>query len=122
MAPSSNGTTKGVPGAVTGIGVVTSLGIGIADNWRTLTAGRSGIGRVSSPATVALPPTTAGTADFLPVEPCGPTTLAERLADMVAEEAIAQASIGSKCDFPGPLFLAVAPVEVEWPHRQAITA
>ena len=28
--------------------------------------------------------------------------------------------IGSKGDFPGPLFLAVAPVEVEWPQRQEL--
>ena len=27
-----------------------------------------------------------------------------------------------KGDFPGPLFLAVAPVEIEWPHREAVAA
>ena len=32
---------------------------------------------------------------------------------LVAEEAIAQAGIGTSSDFPGPLFLAVAPVEVD---------
>src|SRR5262245_29732434 len=126
MAPSSNGATKGgtrgAPVAVTGIGVVTSLGIGIVDNWRKLTAGQSGVRRISRFPTDALRTTIAGTIDFVPVEPFCSTTLAERLADMVAEQAIAQASIGSKGDFPGPLFLAVAPVEVEWPHRQAITA
>src|SRR5262249_9358152 len=42
------------------------------------------------------------------------------LADMAAEEAVAQSAIGSKGHFPGPLFLAVAPVEVEWPQRQAL--
>ena len=51
MASSSNGaargTAKGAPVAVTGVGVVTSLGIGIADNWRKLTAGESGIRRIS---------------------------------------------------------------------------
>ena len=31
-------------------------------------------------------------------------------ADMATEEAVAQSGIGSKGDFPGPLFLAVAPV------------
>src|ERR1700730_17663988 len=36
---------------------------------------------------------------------------------MGAEEALEQSGIGSKGDFPGPLFLAVAPVETEWPHR-----
>src|SRR6185312_632564 len=29
-------------------------------------------------------------------------------------------SIGTKGNFPGPLFLAVAPVEVEWHSRQAM--
>jgi 3-oxoacyl-[acyl-carrier-protein] synthase II len=102
--------------------VVTSLGVGIADNWRNLTAGQSGIRRISRFPTDALRTTIAGTVDFVPVEPFCSTTLAERLAEMVAEEAIAQASIGSKGDFPGPLFLAVAPVEVEWPHREAVAA
>jgi 3-oxoacyl-[acyl-carrier-protein] synthase II len=35
----------------------------------------------------------------------------------VTNEAIEQSGIGSKGDFPGPLFLAVAPVETEWPQR-----
>ncbi len=118
MASSRNGG----PVAVTGIGVVTSLGTGIGDNWRKLTAGQSGIRRISRFPTDALRTTIAGTVDFIPVEPFCSTTLAERLADMVAEEAISQASIGTKGDFPGPLFLAVAPVEVEWPHREAVAA
>src|SRR2546423_1680226 len=46
MASSPKGATVGAPVAVTGVGVVTSLGTGIADNWRKLTAGQSGI-RVS---------------------------------------------------------------------------
>src|SRR5947208_10890076 len=107
----------GKPVAVTGLGVVTSLGIGKADNWRKLTAGESGIKRITRFATEALRTTIAGTVDFVPVEPFCSTTLGEQLADMAAEEAIAQAGIGSKGDFPGPLFLAVAPVEVEWPQR-----
>jgi 3-oxoacyl-[acyl-carrier-protein] synthase II len=41
---------------------------------------------------------------------------------MVAEEAVAEAGIGRKGDFPGPLFLAVAPVEIEWPHRDVLAA
>src|SRR5262245_32001792 len=112
----------GKPVEVTGIGVVTSLGIGKADNWRKLTAGESGIKRITRFATEALRTTIAGTIDFVPVEPFCSTTLGEQLADMAAEEAIAQAGIGSKGDFPGPLFLAVAPVEVEWPHREAVAA
>src|SRR6266498_849348 len=35
---------------------------------------------------------------------------------------IGQSGIGTKGAFPGPLFLAVAPVEFEWPHREAFAA
>ena len=45
---------------------------------------------------------------------CSTPALSERLADMVAEEAISEAGIGRRGDFPGPLFLAVPPIEVEW--------
>jgi 3-oxoacyl-[acyl-carrier-protein] synthase II len=41
---------------------------------------------------------------------------------MVAEEAISEAAIGRKGDFPGPLSLAVAPVEFEWLHRNTMAA
>src|SRR5947207_14373131 len=37
---------------------------------------------------------------------------------MAAEEAIAQSGIGKHGDFPGPLFIAVAPVEMEWEQRE----
>jgi 3-oxoacyl-[acyl-carrier-protein] synthase II len=102
---------------VTGMGVVTSLGSGKADNWTKLTAGESGIRTITRFPTDGLKTTMAGAIDFVPVEPFSSTDLSERLADMVTEEAIAQSAIGTKGDFPGPLFLAVAPVEVEWPQR-----
>jgi 3-oxoacyl-[acyl-carrier-protein] synthase II len=102
---------------VTGIGVVTSLGAGKADNWKKLTAGESGIRTITRFPTEGLKTTMAGTIDFISVEPFSSTDLSERLADLVAEEAIAQSGIGKKGDFPGPLFLAVAPVEIEWPQR-----
>jgi 3-oxoacyl-[acyl-carrier-protein] synthase II len=102
---------------VTGMGIVTSLGAGKADNWKKLTAGESGIRTITRFPTDGLKSTMAGTVDFVPVEPFSSTDLSEKLAGIVAEEAIAQAAIGSKGEFPGPLFLAVAPVEVEWPQR-----
>jgi 3-oxoacyl-[acyl-carrier-protein] synthase II len=107
---------------VTGMGVITSLGAGKADNWARLTAGESGIRRIRRFANDGLKTTIAGTVDFVPVEPFCSTELGERMAAMVAEEAIAEAGIGRKGDFPGPLYLAVAPVEIEWPHRQALAA
>ncbi|MEA2946161.1 MAG: 3-oxoacyl-[acyl-carrier-protein] synthase [Alphaproteobacteria bacterium] len=107
---------------VTGMGVITSLGAGKADNWARLTAGESGIRRIRRFAIDGLKTTIAGTVDFVPVEPFCSTELGERMAMMVAEEAIAEASIGRKGDFPGPMFLAVAPVEIEWLHREALAA
>jgi 3-oxoacyl-[acyl-carrier-protein] synthase II len=105
---------------VTGMGVVTSLGAGKADNWKKLTAGESGIRTITRFPTDGLKTTMAGAVDFIPVEPFSSTDLSERLGELAAEEAVAQAGIGTKGDFPGPLFLAVAPVEVEWPQRQAL--
>ena len=105
---------------VTGMGVVTSLGSGKADNWNKLTAGESGIRTITRFPTDGLKTTMAGTVDFIPVEPFSSTDLSERLGDLAAEEAIAQAGIGTKGDFPGPLFLAVAPVELEWPQRKEV--
>ncbi|MGX9393339.1 beta-ketoacyl-ACP synthase [Nitrobacteraceae bacterium UC4446_H13] len=107
---------------VTGMGVVTSLGAGKTDNWAKLTAGESGIHTITRFPTDGLKTTMAGSIDFVSIEPFSSTDLSERLADLVTEEAVAQAGIGSKGDFPGPLFLAVAPVEVEWPQRQALGA
>src|SRR6476619_2876298 len=107
---------------VTGMGVITSLGAGKADNWAKLTGGESGIHRITRFANEGLKTTIAGSVDFIPVEPFCSTDLGERMAAMVAEEAITEAGIGRKGDFPGPLFLAVAPVEIEWPHRDVLAA
>jgi 3-oxoacyl-[acyl-carrier-protein] synthase II len=102
---------------VTGMGVVTSLGAGKADNWAKLTAGESGIRTITRFPTNGLKTSIAGTVDFLKVEPFSSPDLSQKLAETAAEEAVAQAAIGAKGDFPGPLFLAVAPVEIEWPNR-----
>jgi 3-oxoacyl-[acyl-carrier-protein] synthase II len=105
---------------VTGMGVVTSLGIGTADNWRKLTAGESGIHAITRFATEGLKTRIAGTIDFVAIEQLSSPELSERLAEMVAQEAIADARIGTPGDFPGPLFLAVPPIELEWPQRRAL--
>jgi 3-oxoacyl-[acyl-carrier-protein] synthase II len=102
---------------VTGMGIVTSLGAGKTDNWAKLTAGVSGIRTVTRFPVDGLKSTMAGTIDFVSVDPFSSTGLSERLAVMVTDEALEQSGIGRKGDFPGPLFLAVAPVETEWPQR-----
>jgi 3-oxoacyl-[acyl-carrier-protein] synthase II len=107
---------------VTGMGVLTSLGTGKVDNWAKLVEGQSGIHRITRFPNEALKTTIAGTVDFIPVEPFCSTDLAERMAMLVGEETIAQSGLGGKAEFPGPLLLAVAPVEMEWPHREAMAA
>ena len=58
---------------VTGTGVLTSLGNGKQDNWRELTAGHSGIRRISRFPIGGLRTNIAGTIDFVPVdEPSAP--------------------------------------------------
>src|SRR6201986_4935215 len=106
---------------VTGMGVVTSLGAGKTDNWAKLSAGESGIRTISRFPIDGLKTTMAGTIDFVKVDPffCSPA-LSQRLAEMAAEEAIEQSGVGSKGNFPGSLFLAVAPVELEWPQRREL--
>jgi len=106
--------------AVTGMGVVTSLGEGQADNWEALTAGRSGIHALSRFPTEGLRTKIGDTVDFIPVEPFCAPMLSERLATLAADEAVGQSAIGEKGDFPGALFMAVPPVELEWPQRQAL--
>src|SRR5258706_5569386 len=105
---------------VTGMAVVTSLGSGKSDNWEKLTAGESGIRTITRFSIEGLKTTMAGTVDFVPVEPFQAPDLSEGLADIATEEAVAESGIGSKGDFPGPLFLAVAPIEVEWPQREEL--
>ena len=106
---------------VTGLGVITSLGAGKADNWGKLTAGESGIRAITRFPTDALRTRIAGTIDFLP--PTEATAeLTQTAAALAAEEAITESAIGRSGDFPGPLFLAVPPIEVEWPQRIALAA
>ncbi|QIG91334.1 MULTISPECIES: beta-ketoacyl-ACP synthase [unclassified Bradyrhizobium] len=102
---------------VTGMGIVTSLGGGKTDNWKRLTAGESGIRTVTRFPIDSLKTTMAGAVDFVTVDPFSSTSLSQRLAEVATEEALEQSGIGSKGDFPGPLFLAVAPIETEWPQR-----
>jgi 3-oxoacyl-[acyl-carrier-protein] synthase II len=103
--------------AVTGIGVVTSLGVGKSDNWKKLSGGVSGIKRIARFPTAGLRTTIAGAVDEVYRANMQPADLSERVARLAAEEAVAEAGIGSKGHFPGPLYLAPPPLEIEWSDR-----
>ncbi|KQP28977.1 MULTISPECIES: beta-ketoacyl-ACP synthase [unclassified Methylobacterium] len=121
MTNASFRDSKGRPlVAVTGLGIVTSLGQGQADNWAALTAGRSGIHTIARFPTEGLRTRIAGTVDFLDTDPLVAPALSQRFAEAAAEEAVAQSGLGPKGDFPGALFIAVPPVEMEWPQRRAM--
>lgn len=113
--------SKGRPRvAVTGMGVITSLGEGKRDNWAALTQGRSGIRSITRFPTDGLRTTIAGTVDFPSTRPYSAAALSTDMALAAGSEAIGQARIGSKTAFPGPLFLATPPAEIEWPQRRAL--
>ncbi|PAP91438.1 beta-ketoacyl-ACP synthase [Mesorhizobium wenxiniae] len=102
--------------AVTGIGVVTSLGVGKADNWAALTAGKSGIHPITRFPVDHLNTRISGMVDFLPSSSKGASLLTYDLAEIAAQEAVAEAGLDSG-DFGGPLFLASPPVELDWSER-----
>jgi 3-oxoacyl-[acyl-carrier-protein] synthase II len=106
--------------AVTGCGMVTSLGLGKEQCWSALTAGTSGIRQISRFPTDGLRTTVAGTVDFLKVSPCSAPALTIAMATAAAEEALAEARLGRREGFPGPLYLATPPAEIEWPQRKAL--
>ena len=108
--------------AVTGMGIVTSLGQGKAENWARLTAGESGIHTITRFATHGLRTTIAGTVDFLFDGAFSAPELSEKLAMLAADEAVSQSGLGTEGHFPGALFMAVPPVEVEWPQKQELVA
>jgi len=102
--------------AVTGIGMVTSLGQGKKASWEGLTNGRSGIHTISRFPIEHLNTRIAGTVDFMPASNKGPSALTHELAETAAQEAVAEAGLDGG-DFDGPLFLASPPVELDWRDR-----
>lgn len=104
---------------VTGIGAVTSLGRGLKDNWDALTSGNSGIRKIKRFSTEGLNTDVAGTVDFMEPEEISAPGISYAMADSTTEEALAMAGFG-KSGFPGPLFFAAPPVELEWQHRFTI--
>ncbi|CAN1724842.1 Beta-ketoacyl-ACP synthase [Hyphomicrobium sp. 1Nfss2.1] len=106
--------------AVTGMGLVTSLGLGKNNTWSALTSGRSGVKAIKRFPTDGLRTNFAATVDFLDASQRSAPELAIDMAARAAEEALAEARIASNGGFPGPLFLATPPAELEWPQRKAL--
>jgi 3-oxoacyl-[acyl-carrier-protein] synthase II len=105
---------------VTGIGIVTSLGEGKEDNWRNLISGESGVRKITRFPTDELRTQIAGTIPWAGEgRYCAPVH-SLNLARKSATEAIAQSNIGSRGSFPGPLFVAVSPAEINWDQRMQI--
>jgi 3-oxoacyl-[acyl-carrier-protein] synthase II len=119
MAPKRDKAGRPVV-AVTGIGVVSSLGVGKTDNWAKLTAGQSGIRSISRFPTESLRTTIAGAVNDVYKDYMSPAEFSERIATLAGEEAIAESGIGGKGRFPGPLFFAAPPLEIEWHYRIAM--
>ncbi|MGL4404117.1 MAG: beta-ketoacyl-ACP synthase [Notoacmeibacter sp.] len=107
--------------AVTGIGLVTSLGLGKEANWPRLIAGESGIHNIGRFPTAALNTRVGGTVEFIQSEDNDTETVTRGLAFAAADEALAECGWPAD-DFGGPLFLAAPPVELEWPQRLALAA
>lgn len=101
--------------AVTGMGVITSLGQGLEDNWAALTGGRSGIHDITRFPVNELSTRIAGTVDFIDLPVANSVERSYAMARETTLEALAQAGLSG--DFNGPLFLAAPPVEPEWSAR-----
>ena len=112
--------SKGRPVVVvTGMGIVSPLGTGKAENWQRLTAGESGIRSISRFSTAGLRTTIAGAVDHVYEQGMVSSELSEKLARLAGNEAIEESGIG-RGDFPGPFFLAFPPIEIEWTQRYAL--
>lgn len=101
--------------AVTGMGVVTSLGQGLDDNWAALTAGKSGIHPITRFPSDGLSTRICGTVDFIDIPAPNAVERSFAFARETTIEALTQAGLSG--DFGGPLFLAAPPIEPEWSAR-----
>ncbi|WP_411036673.1 beta-ketoacyl-ACP synthase [Shinella sp. BYT-45] len=104
--------------AVTGMGVVTSLGQGLKDNWTALTGGVSGIHAITRFPVDGLNTRISGTVDFIEVPVENPVERSYAYARETTDEALAQAGLSG--EFGGPLFLAAPPIEPDWRDRFAL--
>ncbi len=106
--------------AVTGMGLVTSLGWGKAASWAQLISGQSGIKRITRFPTEGLRTVIAGTVTHPDGQPRSAPELTLAMASAAAEEALLESQLKDANEFPGPIFVATPPAELEWPQRKAL--
>ncbi|HEU4729185.1 MAG TPA: beta-ketoacyl synthase N-terminal-like domain-containing protein [Kofleriaceae bacterium] len=107
-------TTRAV--AVTGLGMITSLGVGTTVNWKRMLAGESGIKRISRFCTEGLPVHMAAAVELPGLGP--EALILERsrvMGDVVVDEALAQAGVPAREPFPGQFYIAPPCHDNEWP-------
>jgi 3-oxoacyl-[acyl-carrier-protein] synthase II len=103
--------------AITGIGMISSLGVGLDENWKAIAAGKSGVHRIKRFPTTHLKTTIAGTIDYLSGDF---QSLTLQAGEHAGDEAVKMSGLGKPGDFPGPLFTAIPPVEMEWRLRRQL--
>src|SRR3546814_9745771 len=84
--------------AVTGMGVITSLGQGLDGNWTALTAGTSGIHNITRFPAEGLSTRISGTVDFIDVPVENPVERSYAYAREKTIEALAQAGLSGDLD------------------------
>jgi 3-oxoacyl-[acyl-carrier-protein] synthase II len=107
--------------AVTGLGIITSLGRGKEENWKKLSAGQSGIHRITRFPVEGLNTTIGGSVDFMVNTQSSPART-HAMAREVVREALSESGLDSGEPFPGGLFLAAPPIEYDWPARMRLAA
>ena len=106
--------------AVTGIGIVTSLGQGAATNWTAMREGRSGAAPVTRFPTEGLATRFAATVDAICDATLRPTERTADLARLASDEALVQAGHEPGAPFPGKLIVGIPPIQMEWSDRIAL--
>ena len=103
--------------AVTGMGVITSLGQGVEDNWKALTSGVSGIHKITRFPTEGLSTRISGTVDFIDLPAENAVERSYAFARETTAEALAQAGHFRRFQRPSVLGSTADRAGMERPFR-----
>ncbi len=102
--------------AITGMGIYTSLGCGLAENWHHLINGHSGVRTITRFPTTHLPTTIAATLN-LDSDGIKRTHI---IVDEVLQQALIQSQLPADVYADSQLVIALAPMmEILWSERMA---